>query len=303
MGGCAAEVPNPDLHTNGEAAAFASSALLHAKTQLEGEQGSPDAEAVIRELEDGLRRHARVVRMQVVTRYEDPAAEPVERILWGVFNGNPDQTRILYVFTDPELPRGASLLIHDNRGLPTESSIWLYLPSFGSLSRLTGRGAGLLIPGMALSYEDARSFIRTHLYEFTLAPAASHPRTGAGLIVLAEPRTSEIRENVGYGSLTIRVDEAMGLITRIVYTGRNGQPLKRYEVLESLRFAERWFPRRVRIEHFELGWVTEIEFEYHGLSAPIYERFFETISDEATFLPRLLRLLESEGIPSSIGQF
>ncbi len=69
-----------------------------------------------------------------LTHYGDP--DPYTRVLWGVFNGNPGRTRILYVFTAPERIRGASLLIHDERDPASSDAIWLYLPSFESMLRL-----------------------------------------------------------------------------------------------------------------------------------------------------------------------
>ena len=100
----------------GLAAALPSSA---AAQRCPGEK-SADADGLMGELERRFRSDARIVRMDIRTEYARSRSSlgtelPREnrKTLWGVFNGDVVQTRLLYVFSGPSRLAGTSLLMHD----------------------------------------------------------------------------------------------------------------------------------------------------------------------------------------------
>ena len=88
-------------------------------------------------LESDFRRGPRVVRMDIRTtytrspdRYHSEAYRPNQKTLWGVFDGDSEQTHLLYVFSGPGRLAGTTLLMHD-RVAPTEpDGMWLYMRTF-----------------------------------------------------------------------------------------------------------------------------------------------------------------------------
>ena len=75
---------------------------------LEPSPADASAEALMATLERNFRSRPKVVRMDIHTTYARPRMTPRgpldldnRKTLWGVFDGDLQQTRLLYVFTGP----------------------------------------------------------------------------------------------------------------------------------------------------------------------------------------------------------
>jgi len=252
------------------------------------------AEQLMLTIEEAFRSGPRAARMAVTDIR--PGGESTRSTIWGIFGGDPENTRILYIFTEPERIRGTSLLLADHaaRGVPDQA--WLYLPSMEYLRALNVEDQRLLVPGTALSYNDSRGFIPGDLYAFEYDSGPAETRSGEDLRLVARPATEEIRESLGYDALAIHVDPEKHLVTRVEYRDLNRQPLKTYEVLGEVEVGGVWLPKKIRVEHFAEGILTEIDYEYWSLSKRPNEGVFEPNVDQSDFLPRLEAVLGAEGI-------
>ena len=74
--------------------------------------------------------------------------------------------------------------------------------------------------------------------------------------MLACPRTPELAQDLGYGSLRISVDTVKRLVREVEYRDLADAPLKRYRVEEDQQIGAGWYPRRVLLEHIANGTTT-----------------------------------------------
>jgi len=148
---------------------------------------SEEAEGLMGALERSFRRGARVVRQDIRTTYtrrrgglHAEAYQPNQRTLWGVFDGDPTETRLLYVFSGPGRLAGTTLLMHDRVAAAEPDKMWLYLRSFSIFREVEASSRKVLVPGTALTYEDARGFLPLDQYRFSALPAGEPGRRWIG---------------------------------------------------------------------------------------------------------------------------
>jgi len=218
------------------------------------------------------------------SRYPGAIDEPNQKTLWGVFDGDSKETRLLYVFSGPGRLAGTTLLMHDRVDATEQDAMWLYLRSFDIFKRLESKTQHATVPGTALTYEDSRGFIPLDKYHFHWAEEAT-PEKSVG--ILGCPRSAAIRENLGYRSLRLRVDPKKKVVLAVEYTDLGGRPLKTYTLLSDTKIGERVFPREVRIVHRANGIVTEIGYEYWLPAKPPPRALFEPSTKEERFIDRL----------------
>jgi hypothetical protein len=283
-------------------------ARVAAETQCAKPTADPTATALMRKVESDFRDDSQIVRVNVETRYAGSHAlhdytktQPIGKILWGVFNGDPADTRLLYTFSSPGRLAGTSLLLHDFADPAKTDGIWVYLRSFDTFTKVAAHGQRVMVPGTGLTYEDSRGFIPADKYTFSLRPPRE-PAAAGEIAVLACPLTGEIRENVGYDALQVVVDDAKSLVRRVEYFDLGGKPLKRYVVEREAEVKGSWLPAEVRIEHHADGYITRMTYEHWPLEErPRLELYDPDVTKEK-FLPRLERLLAETGLGERIAK-
>lgn len=250
------------------------------------------------DIEREFRGGPRVVRMDIQSRYarqrrpsglENP---PSQRTLWGVFDGGRERTRLLYVFSGPGRLAGTALLIHDSAAASEPDEMWLYLRSFEIFKKIDAGTQQVLVPGTALSYEDSRGFIPVDKYRFSFPDSDA---TQPGVVVLACPRSDTLRDQLGYGSLLLRVDPEKKIVRGVRYQGLGGRPLKTYTLVRDVQVGDRFFPGEVRLEHLAEGFTTEIGYEYWPQEAPPPTALFEPSLEQTRFIDRLTDYLTQIG--------
>lgn len=264
----------------------------------------PEARALMARLEHDFRHRPRIARMQIGTIYGEghPLArhfkgEPYEKTLWGIFNGDADETWLLYTFSAPGRLAGTSLLMRDFADPTIADSMWLYLRAFDRFSKLESAAQRVMVPGTALTYEDSRGFIPLDKYEFSF-DAGEHDEKTARLI--ACPKNADVRENLAYSSLGLTLDRAKGLVRHVVYRDLGGKPLKTYELMAEQWLEPGWVPSRVRITHLTDGYTTEIAYEHWALDTSPPQALYEPETDDEKFLVRLERVLKKAGLGERI---
>jgi hypothetical protein len=276
-----------------------------AKAEVKAERECPAEESPalterMKAAERVVREQPRLFRMEIEANYNDaggPAAPALGRMvpntIWGAVRPDGDATRLLYVFSGPGRLAKTSLLLRDFTAAETEDETWLYLRSFDTFRRLEGAVEQTLVPGSALSYEDARGFVATSRYRF----AALEPAADGAPRVLACPRTPEIAERLGYGRLYIELDASEPLVRRIDYRGLGGAPLKVYEVETTTRFEGTLLPARVALLRKADGLDNAILYEYWKPGKPLPDRLFSTdLEKDGPFVARLRDVASDAGV-------
>ncbi len=267
----------------------------------------PAAAELMVKLEKAFRGDARIVRMHIRTRYREQhplhdyaEKNPIEKTLWGVSNGNPDETWLLYVFSEPGRLAGTTLLLQDFADPRKADGTWLYLRSLDTFRKIETGGQRVMVPGTALTYDDARGFIPAEKYVFAFMPAEKRQAENDEALVLACPRDDQIREAVGYDSLRVVIDKTKSVVRHIAYDDLGGKPLKSYTLVREAKVAGRWLPTEVRSEHDVEGYVAQITYEHWPLAkAPSADLYRPDVTQEK-FLPRLERLLTEAGLGKRI---
>jgi hypothetical protein len=251
---------------------------------------SDAAESLMGALERNFRRGVRVVRMDIRTtytgqpsRYHAEAYQPNQRTLWGVFDGDPETTHLLYTFSGPGRLAGTTLLMHDRVAPAEPDAMWLYLRTFDIFRKLEADAQRVMVPGTALTYEDSRGFIPVDKYRFSSVPDA----VPGGVWILGCPRGAEIREHLGYRSLRVHVDPEKEIVLAVEYTDVGGKPLKTYALAREIRIGGRYFPAEVRLDHRADGLITEIGYEYWLPDTQPPPSLFEASNEPGRFIDRL----------------
>ncbi|MFQ5417923.1 MAG: MMPL family transporter [Myxococcota bacterium] len=278
--------------------------------------GPPDqnATALMTRLERVRRGTPRILRMNIETIYPEhsrlarvPTAPTPPKSLWGLVDGDVDETWLLYVFTGPGRMAGTSLLIQDFSDSTERDTTWFYLRAYENFSRLSGRIERAMVPGSALSYEDARGYITgdKYLYHARIATGTAPDAATAGSAtpvtrVVACPRTRALASRLGYASLTIDVDPERLIVERIEYRALGGEPLKLYRLVESVDVDGHAYPARVHLEHVVDGFENDVTYEYWSVPEGLPRELFWTDVSEGAFLGRLRTLLEERGLGDRI---
>jgi hypothetical protein len=173
--------------------------------------------------------------------------------------------------------------MHDRTSLEEQDAMWLYLRTFGIFKLLEPETQQVMVPGTALTYEDSRGFVPLDKYRFRFADGPENPVAGppparpgeGGVRILGCPRNETISEQLGYRSILLKVDPTRQLVRSVAYTGRGGQPLKTYALLQEQKLGDHFFPALVRLQHVTDGFVTQIGYEYWLPEIPPPPSLFE----------------------------
>ncbi len=266
------------------------------------------ARALIAKIESDFRSDARISRMAIATYYGKSHPlhrhfkdEAYEKVLWSIVNGDPEETWLLYTFSAPGRLAGTSLLVQDFADLTPADSMWLYLRSFDTFTKLDPGAQRVMVPGTALTYQDSRGFIPLDRYRFSFDASGKVKASEGEVVLLGCPRSETIRENLGYDSITLVVDKSKSIVRRVYFRDLGGKPLKRYELIRETAFDERWFQAEVKMEHHADDYSTTINYEHWPAKETPPQSMFRPEVAEEKFLTRLQAVLEKAGLGERIG--
>lgn len=263
----------------------------------------PPATELMAQIETRARGAAHIVRMHIATHYhpggrmqEAFAEDPDPKTLWGVANGDPDETWQLFVFSGPGRMAGTSLLLQDFAAGKDGDATWFYLRAFGNFQKLGDGAERAVVPGTALTYGDARGYIASDLYRFRSVPSD----VAETVRVLGCPRTAAFADALGYSAILIDVDAEQRLVRGVDYRGPGGRPLKHYQVEEVLTLGDHVYPARARLEHASDGFSNHIRSEYWRPRTAPGPDLFQPDLAQGPFLTRLRRFLHQNGLGARI---
>ena len=279
-------------------------APLRAENLSCGKGTDTDATRIMHGIEEVHRSLPRVFRMHITTEYRQgerlaavfAGQEIPAKILWGAVDGGPKTTHLLYVFSGPGRMAGTSLLLRDFADPLREDVTWFYLRAFEHFERLRGAVESAVIPGTALTYEDARGFIAAGRYDFRFLD------TGPASVrrILGCPKTREIADRLGYSAIVVEVDGERQLVLQIDYLGHSAGELKHYRLTDTVELEGHALPSRVELEHRVDGFDNRITYEYWSPGDALSSELFRPESAEGTYLARMRQLLEQIGLGKRI---
>jgi hypothetical protein len=263
----------------------------------------PAATRLMERVEQRTRSVPHILRMHIAQHYHPEGklaqafpADPEPKTVWGVVGGDPRESWQLFVFSGPGRMAGTSLLLRDLADAQKPDAMWFYLRAFENFEQLGSGAERVVVPGTALTYEDARGFVASDKYGFrSLAD-----RSAAVVRILGCPRTPEIADALGYGAILLDVDPELLFVRRVDYRGLGGRPLKQYAVLEEVALGDRVFPTRVRLDHRVNGFSNDIRYEFWRLETGPEMDLFRPDLAGGTFLARLQRFLRAHGLGERI---
>lgn len=257
-------------------------------------------------LEAIVRGVPRISRMHISTEYPEGSRlaavferAPIPKTLWGVVNGDSARTRMLFVFSGPGRMAGTGLLLEDFANPSRKDGTWFYLRAFENFSKLEGAVERSMIPGTALTYEDARGYVDITKYRFRSLVGTGGEPTGRRRI-LACPTNASVAERLGYSALVVEVDPQRQIVAGIEYRGPGGGLLKSYRLKQSTQLDGRTFPAQVLLEHHVDGYRNHIQYEYWMPRQALSPSLFRASVDQETFLARLQKLLDENGLTHRI---
>ena len=253
----------------------------------------PPADSILADVERSYRSIPRAVRMDVATtrvQTEPIAGLPPheELLLWGVVNGDPEKTSVLYGFYEPSRYRGTGLLIEDERKSVDGDTMWYHMRTFRRFQNIPSTSLRLLVAGTCMTYEDARGFLATDRYEFR---ATDDPD-----VIVARPLTPELESDTGYSQAEVRIDPQKRYVTEIRFTDLGGRPWKVYSAGEPVRIKGSWFPGKARIEDLQGAVVSTVKYRYIPLESNPPASLYDTDVDDQLLLDRLTDALARLGI-------
>lgn len=266
-------------------------------TPAEVVEERPSPESILAGIERSYRSLPRAVRMDVTTtrvQTEPIAGLPPheELLLWGVVNGDPDKTAVLYGFYEPPRYRGTGLLIEDERSSVDGDAMWYHMRTFRRFQNIPSTSLRLLVAGTCMTYEDARGFLATDRYQFR--------STDDPDVILARPLTPELESDTGYSKAEVRVDPEKRYVTEIRFTDLGGRPWKVYTAGEPVRLGDSWFPGVARIEDLQGAVVSTVKYRYVPLETSPPPALYDTDVDDQLLLDRLTDALAGLGIESRL---
>ncbi|MFQ5479155.1 MAG: outer membrane lipoprotein-sorting protein, partial [Candidatus Binatia bacterium] len=257
-----------------------------------------DATAILEKLERVFRGRRHIVRMAIRTAYgaahplrKYAETHPSEKILWGVFDGDLQETRLLYVFSGPGRLAGTTLLVNDYADPARDDAIWIYIRSLNSFNKIGPGTQRVMVPGTPLTYEDSRGFIPSDTYDFSFPTSTNVELEEADVLVLGCPKSEAVRERLGYSSLLIVVDKDKNMVKRVYYRDLGGKLLKTYELVEARESRAGWEASQIRMDHRTDGYSATIDLEHWYPDESVPDEIYRAEATDEKFLPRLERVL------------
>ena len=259
------------------------------------------------ELEAIARGVPRISHMHIGTEYPEGSrlatifgSPPEPKTLWSVVSGDSARVQMLFVLSGPGRMAGTSLLLEDFADPSREDGTWFYLRAFKNFSKLEGAVERSMVPGTALTYEDARGYVDINKYRFRSLDGPGGASTGSLRRVVACPMSASVADRLGYSALVVGVDPQRQIVASIEYRGPGGGFLKSYRLVESAQLDGRSFPAQVQLDHHVDGYRNHIHYEYWTPRQVPARSFFRASVEQETFLARLQTLLEANGLTHRI---
>ena len=254
---------------------------------------APDARAarIMSAVERGQRNGARFLSMDV--RQSSGSFSTWRRIL-GVTEQRAGVTRILYAVTSPLYFRGTALLIHDPQSPKQPDRIWADLPGLAAGAEMDAASLGMQIPGIGLTFEQARGWIATDAYAFRVVrESADHAA------IEARPASDRLARDRLLSRIAIEVDVRRSVVTRFDVYDLSGNATQSYVVTEFTAVKGTWLPARAVTQRVADRTRSDIVYRYAALRSAPPAELMRVPQGERGWMARLLAFRDQAGLAAA----
>lgn len=168
-----------------------------------------------------------------------------------------DMTKLAIHFTAPAAIRDTGFLSHDADSGPDQS--WLYLPATDRVRRVPASDRGDYFMGTDLTYGDLQDNFKFQIEDWSFSGGSEQQYKDQRLVSLHGEATDIARRSLGYRSFSALIDPVTLFPVQLDYTDKDGEPLKRVQVLKQEQIDGAWIATRFAVENLQTGHQTIIE--------------------------------------------
>jgi len=176
-------------------------------------------------------------------------------------------------FLEPANIRDTALLTWDYDGTARDDDQWLYLPALKKVRRISSSDRGDYFMGTDFTFEDIKQ--TPELEDYNWKWLGTDTVDGFECwVVEGEPKTDELKKNLGYAKTVNYVRKDINMAIRIDYWDRKGQELKHYRIVELKQVQGIWTALKMEMANIQTGHSTIMEFSEHQYNAGLSDRTF-----------------------------
>lgn len=235
----------------------------------------------------GNRMFAMDVALTVAGRFR------TDRRILGLTSSDARVSRVLYVYSSPASFRGMALVLEDSTRRGAADRMWISLPALRSFREVDAPSMRLVVPGTGLTYEDARGWVDPDKFVFSAIT-----RDLREVTLEARPINDSLVAVVGSARLSIHVDFARRVVTRVEFLDAAGRIQRTFEARDFVQVEGRWYPTRVRTEHATEHLEADIVYRYRKIQTPPAGLF--RFDPQRTFVDRLIDWRNRSGLADAL---
>ena len=183
-----------------------------------------------------------------------------------------DSKSITY-FLAPSNIRDTALLTWDYDGIAKDDDQWLYLPALKKVRRISASDRGDYFMGTDFTFEDIKQTPELEDYNWNLT-GSEMLGTQEVWVVDGEPKTDELKKNLGYSNTRYYIRKDINLYIRVDFWDRKGQELKQLISDEIKQIDGIWTAMSGTMTNKQTGHRTELSFSEHRYNTGISDRMF-----------------------------
>jgi len=176
-------------------------------------------------------------------------------------------------FLAPANVRDTALLTWDYDGVEKDDDQWLYLPALKKVRRISSSDRGDYFMGTDFTFEDIKQTPELEDYHWTLIGSETLDKSEVW-IVEAEPKTAELKRNLGYSKTRYYVRKDIHMYVKVDFWDRKDQELKHLISTGIEEIDGIWTATGGVMSNVQTGHRTKLTFSKHQYNTKLSDRVF-----------------------------
>jgi len=186
-----------------------------------------------------------------------------------------DQKRTIIFYRKPSNVKGTGFMTYDYFDAEQDDDQWLYLPALRKVRRISASDRGDYFLGTDFTYDDIKKEGKIELADFHYTCVAEETINGYQTYKLEGlPQSKSIAKELGYGRMTLWVDQTSWSIVKADYWDIKDRHLKTLLVEDIRRVDGIWTRHKMRIHNHKTGHKTVFEFSEVDYKTPVKDSLF-----------------------------
>jgi len=186
-----------------------------------------------------------------------------------------DQKRTIIIYRKPSNVKGTGFMTYDYADAKKDDDQWLYLPALRKVRRISASDRGDYFLGTDFTYEDIKKEGKIEISDFEYTLVAEEVVQSYKTYKLdGIPHTKEIAKELGYGRVSIWVDQESWAIVKADYWGVKGKFLKTLLVDDIRKIDGIWTRHKMSIKNHKTGHSTVFDFSEVDYKTPVADSIF-----------------------------